>query len=299
MKQLFTNKNDNKKNIDTCMLRPKINDNYQDTYQQQIRINQQIADQMRFYDQNISRETQLIRSKQKLYNQNLISNRNVLSGQSIVYQTIKNHMKLGQQSIVYKHMQDQLNQRLVQQKNKEQKLLIKEHKAQIVQLHQRELQKELERFKNPLDFYLFEKYNDYYDDDAVSIITDVSEFLPDIVVRSDYDDSVIRDISDISDVSWFKTNNKFLKSLFVNKNYNELVEKLNIQIKNRDFINSDDKCCICFDSNYNFISSCKHCYCLDCFLVWKIDHSKNICAYCKQIINTEESVCFMPFLNKN
>jgi hypothetical protein len=78
-----------------------------------------------------------------------------------------------------------------------------------------------------------------------------------------------------------------LKELINNKDYNKIIEKLKIQIKEFT-INEEDKCCICFESNYNFLSSCNHCYCLDCFLMWKLIDIQNKCAYCKQDIEIKK-----------
>jgi len=62
-----------------------------------------------------------------------------------------------------------------------------------------------------------------------------------------------------------------------------IIEKLKIQRK--DFkINLEDKCVICFKEDYNFLSSCNHSYCLDCFLIWYIGYDKKECCYCKQNI---------------
>jgi hypothetical protein len=74
-----------------------------------------------------------------------------------------------------------------------------------------------------------------------------------------------------------------LEELIKNKEYNKIIEKLKIQIKEFT-INEEDKCCICFESNYNFLSSCNHCFCLDCFLMWKLIDIHNKCAYCKKDI---------------
>jgi len=59
-------------------------------------------------------------------------------------------------------------------------------------------------------------------------------------------------------------------------------------------INKDDKCCICLIENYNFLSSCNHCYCLECFLTWKIKHNKNDCCYCKEDFIIENCVYMVP-----
>jgi hypothetical protein len=301
MQQLFTNKNDNNKNININIL----NINHQELSHQQIRINQQLVDQKRFYDQNILRERQRLHSEQRLFSQQLLSYQNVTSNNNI----------LSEYSIVHQCMQDQMKQRSIQQQN-EQKLLSRRYKWQILgkqleqeriqQKQQQQLEQERIEFRRRLELQKQQIERDlmslpyirpFEDDDAITIITDDDEFLSDNQNISPIylgNDIVVHD-----DDNNFNSNNKMLKTLFNNKNYGKIVEKLDIQIKNRDFVNSDDKCCICLDSDYNFMSSCKHSYCLDCFLVWKIDHSKNTCAYCKQILNTKESVYCMPFVNKN
>jgi len=78
-----------------------------------------------------------------------------------------------------------------------------------------------------------------------------------------------------------------LEELIENKDYNKIIEKLKIQIKEFT-INEEDKCCICFESNYNFLSSCNHCFCLDCFLMWKLIDINNKCAYCNKDIEIQK-----------
>jgi len=78
-----------------------------------------------------------------------------------------------------------------------------------------------------------------------------------------------------------------LRKLYYNKKYGDIINQLKIDRK-KIIINKDDKCCICFTENYNFLSSCKHCYCLECFLMWKIEHNKNECCYCRQYLITKK-----------
>jgi len=66
-----------------------------------------------------------------------------------------------------------------------------------------------------------------------------------------------------------------------------LKEKLRIPIK-KFKINEEDKCAICFNDNYNFISSCKHTFCVECFMMWYIVHNKKECSYCQQKIEIEK-----------
>ena len=80
-----------------------------------------------------------------------------------------------------------------------------------------------------------------------------------------------------------------LQDLYDKKEYNKIIDKLKIQ-RAEIICNKEDKCCICFSEDYNFLSSCNHCYCLDCFLMWKIKHNKNECCYCKQNIIIEKCI---------
>ena len=80
-----------------------------------------------------------------------------------------------------------------------------------------------------------------------------------------------------------------LQELYNKKEYDKIIDKLKIERKDI-MLNKEDKCSICFTEDYNFISSCNHCYCLDCFLIWKINYEKNSCCYCKQKIITEKCI---------
>jgi len=71
-----------------------------------------------------------------------------------------------------------------------------------------------------------------------------------------------------------------LENLYDKKEYDKIIDKLNIERK-EIIINKDDKCCICFTEDYNFLSSCNNYYCLECFLIWKFEYDKNDCC-CKQ-----------------
>jgi hypothetical protein len=84
----------------------------------------------------------------------------------------------------------------------------------------------------------------------------------------------------------YEINNR-LEYLFETKQYNKIIDKLNIKINNNLIIRPEDKCAICFSENYNFISSCNHTFCLECFLTWYIVHEKTTCSYCIQHINIE------------
>jgi hypothetical protein len=78
-----------------------------------------------------------------------------------------------------------------------------------------------------------------------------------------------------------------LEDLLDSKKYNIIIDRLNI--KCIDFIlNKEDKCGICFNENYNFITSCKHTFCIDCFLIWFVNYKKKQCPYCMQFIDIEK-----------
>jgi hypothetical protein len=76
-----------------------------------------------------------------------------------------------------------------------------------------------------------------------------------------------------------------LDSLLENKEYDKIADKLNIKIEDEN-----DKCSICFSDNYNFITSCKHYFCFECFLIWYVKHNKTECCYCKQDIEIENCI---------
>jgi hypothetical protein len=87
------------------------------------------------------------------------------------------------------------------------------------------------------------------------------------------------------DNNWYIINP--LKRLFINKQYNEIAEYLKIQ-KNDFKINNENICAICFSENYNFLTSCNHSFCLECFLVWYIGYDKKSCSYCMNLIDIEK-----------
>jgi len=76
-----------------------------------------------------------------------------------------------------------------------------------------------------------------------------------------------------------------LKDLYENKEYDKIIDKLKIQ-KNDDIIL--ETCSICYEENSNFLTSCKHTFCIDCFMMWYIGHNKKQCCYCKQNIIIEK-----------
>ena len=78
-----------------------------------------------------------------------------------------------------------------------------------------------------------------------------------------------------------------LQDLYENKEYNKIIEKLKIQ-KNDDI--EIETCSICYEDNSNFLTSCKHTFCIDCFMMWYIGHNKKVCSYCMQNINIEKCI---------
>lgn len=74
--------------------------------------------------------------------------------------------------------------------------------------------------------------------------------------------------------------------IYIKKDYDAIIKKLGIQKKEFNLI-SDNKCCICYNDNYNFYTSCNHPFCFDCFLIWYIKHNNKECSYCKQKIISE------------
>lgn len=81
-----------------------------------------------------------------------------------------------------------------------------------------------------------------------------------------------------------------LDSLYEKKEFDKIAEKLNI--KKEDFhIDKDESCNICY-SNHNFLTSCKHTYCFECFLTWYLCHKKKKCSLCKQDIKLEDC-CYL------
>jgi|LakMenEpi03Aug12_release.lakeMendotaPanAssembly.Ray.scaffolds.fasta_scaffold26916_4 hypothetical protein len=87
----------------------------------------------------------------------------------------------------------------------------------------------------------------------------------------------------------FKIRHNDLYNMLDNKDYNNVAKILKINIE--EFIlNTEDKCSICFEHNYNFITSCKHYFCFECFLMWYINHGKQKCSYCNQNIDIKKCI---------
>jgi len=85
-----------------------------------------------------------------------------------------------------------------------------------------------------------------------------------------------------------------LEQLYNDKKYYKIIEYLNIQ--KSDFnLNTDDKCIICFSDSYNFLTSCKHTFCIDCFFTWYIGNNKKECSYCMKFIEIEKC-CYNPLI---
>jgi len=59
-----------------------------------------------------------------------------------------------------------------------------------------------------------------------------------------------------------------LHDLYDKKEYNKIIDKLKIQIKDDIKIES---CSICYDDNFIFLTSCKHHFFIECFIIWYID----------------------------
>ena len=76
-----------------------------------------------------------------------------------------------------------------------------------------------------------------------------------------------------------------LQDLYENKEYDKIIEKLKIQ-KNDDV--EIETCSICYEENSNFLTSCNHNFCIDCFMEWYIGHNKKECSYCMQNIIIEK-----------
>lgn len=87
----------------------------------------------------------------------------------------------------------------------------------------------------------------------------------------------------------YKILNK-LDKMFYKKEYNGIIKMLNI--KKKDFkIDNNNVCNICFSNDYNLITSCKHTFCIECFLTWYIIYKKTDCTYCRQNIITKNCYC--------
>jgi hypothetical protein len=81
-----------------------------------------------------------------------------------------------------------------------------------------------------------------------------------------------------------------------NKDYDKIIEELKIPIKEFT-INKENKCNICYEDNYNFLSSCNHTFCVECFMIWYIGHNKKDCSYCQQKIEIKKC-CKLKIINK-
>lgn len=84
-----------------------------------------------------------------------------------------------------------------------------------------------------------------------------------------------------------------IKSLLERKEFQKIAEKLKIQLKDKYEIEGDNSCSICFSNDSNFITSCNHTFCLDCFLFGYIEHNRKKCTYCSSDIKLEESTYFI------
>jgi|LakMenEpi03Aug12_release.lakeMendotaPanAssembly.Ray.scaffolds.fasta_scaffold830595_1 hypothetical protein len=89
----------------------------------------------------------------------------------------------------------------------------------------------------------------------------------------------------------YNINKNEYKKFIENKEYNKIAEKLKIPI-GKFKINEEDKCVICFNNKYNFLTSCNHTFCIECFMIWYIGHDNKNCSYCMQKIEIEKC-CLM------
>jgi hypothetical protein len=76
-----------------------------------------------------------------------------------------------------------------------------------------------------------------------------------------------------------------LQDLYDSKEYDKIIEKLKIGKKDNIPI---EICSICYDNNSNFLTSCNHNFCVECFMMWYIEHNKKQCSYCMQNIDIEK-----------
>jgi hypothetical protein len=76
-----------------------------------------------------------------------------------------------------------------------------------------------------------------------------------------------------------------LQILYDNKEYDKIIDKLKIEKKDNITI---ETCSICYEDNTNFLTSCKHNFCVECFIMWYIGHNKKQCSYCMQNIDIEK-----------
>lgn len=83
-----------------------------------------------------------------------------------------------------------------------------------------------------------------------------------------------------------------LENLYNKKEYNKIIETLNI--KKKEYIkNTNNQCSICYGDKPNFRTSCNHTFCFDCFLTWYICHDKKECSYCRQEIIIDKCKVFL------
>jgi len=75
-----------------------------------------------------------------------------------------------------------------------------------------------------------------------------------------------------------------LKDMLINKEYDKIIEKMGIQKKYFELV-ADNICSICYESKYNFLTSCNHTFCFDCFLLWYVEHNNDTCSYCRKKID--------------
>ena len=108
-----------------------------------------------------------------------------------------------------------------------------------------------------------------------------------VSICDDYYFEVIHDeYSDYISDYYVISKGKSIKSLLNDKDYEKICEIL--KIKKEDFeLNKENNCLICYDEDYNFITSCNHTYCFNCFLVWYINYNSSECWYCTQRFNIE------------
>ena len=76
-----------------------------------------------------------------------------------------------------------------------------------------------------------------------------------------------------------------LEDFYENKDYDKIIDILKIQKNNNIIL---ETCSICYEENSNFLTSCKHTFCIECFMMWYIEHNKKVCSYCMQNIEIEK-----------
>jgi hypothetical protein len=126
------------------------------------------------------------------------------------------------------------------------------------------------------------------------------DYKPNIHAKDDYAFRWSCEKGHINIASWLSTicddyhieieNNKIkswknkisLQDLYDNKEYDKIIDKLKIEKKDDIPI---ETCSICYEDNSNFLTSCKHSFCVECFIMWYIGHNKKQCSYCMQNID--------------